>query len=683
MRSLKWSLLFMAYMLLFTGVTAVFAGGSKEEVKTEETVKLPGPPYYVDGEAGEGKVIAVFKPEGNSLSADEEKYLAVIQQQLSAGFSKYSRMQQSDEQNMERIKNYQQQTLSGDYSDDTGLSVGNMIAAGYAVNGNLTKLPNNKFQFSLTITDSQTGVQVPGSSYTVNVTLWDITNFIAVNNALAELLPKMDVTLTESGRANLTAVSSAAKAQAELDRALAAQTAGDFIGAMFYGESASESDATLLRAKELADDAFANIQKTAGSVIVEDYKRRQAWQKNLTDFEQFFLDHPPFTLYFDPVARQSEITNYTEGTADFTFKVSLRQTDLSAMQKVMDKLIKGLKDTKKRTTWQFEDWPVISAHSTKQNQIPTEILKNYQSYRIVAGFYCDDTQLATVDFDMYFQLALGSFGKINFDSIEQRTINFKNIDLNKLTELGGEQLLSVQIVSINGKDVNQSNQDDYIRTIATTQIPGKRSPSLSKRLRTIPELPEETEARIKREAAMNEKERLAAERQREREIKAAGRQKLSEKFSLTNVRFGINGVYAYPSSIMLGGEFGFRSFTLEGNYRFLLDNYNEDFDVDITSAFGGSIGVSAVNPHTIWTFALGASDYKYETGDNVFIPNAQIRLNIIPMKWGPSIRLGYTFEFGFSGMGGMTEEYFSRPGGITPGSFMIKNSFIAGFGFWI
>jgi hypothetical protein len=200
----------------------------------------------------------------------------------------------------------------------------------------------------------------------------------------------------------------------------------------------------------LADDAFESIQKTAGSAILQDYQKQQAWKKNLTDFEQFFLDHPPFVLYFDPVARQSAVTDYAAGTADFNFTVSLRQTELSAMQKVMDKLVKGLNDTKKRATWGFKDWPGTSASSTKQNQVLTDVFKSYQTYRIVAGFYCDDTQVGTVDFDMYFQLALGSFNKITFDSIEQRTIFFKGIDLNKLAELGGEQLLSVQIVSIDG-----------------------------------------------------------------------------------------------------------------------------------------------------------------------------------------------------------------------------------------
>ncbi|GHT66160.1 hypothetical protein FACS1894110_09370 [Spirochaetia bacterium] len=671
-------------LVLFSGATKVFANGVKEEPKAEEAVTLPGPPYYVadDSVDGEKKVVAVFLPEGNSLAVDEERYLSVIQQQLNSGFSKYSGLTLSDEQNMEKIQDYIQKTLSRGSSEDSGIDVGVAVAAGYAVNGSITKLENGKFLLSLTITDIETAVPVPGATYTANVTLWDITNFVAVNNALADLLPKMGVKLTESGVANLTAVSSAARAQQDLERALAEQAKGNNIAALFYAASANESDATLSRAKELEADAIANIEKTAGSAILQDYQKQQAWKKNLEEFEQFFLDHPPFTLYFDPVAHQAALTDYSSGTADFSFKVSLRQTGLNAMQKVMDSLIKGLNNTRKRTPWGFKEWPVISASSTKDNQIPTDILKNYQSYHIVAGFYCDDTQVDTVEFDMYFQLARGSFDKIVFDSTEQRTIYFKGIDLRKLDALGGEQLLSIQIVSINGKDVNISNQEDYIQTIGVSRIPGKRNSTLSKSLRTIPELPEEIEARLTREAAMSEKERVAAGKKEERARRAEAFTDIAEKFSLKKFRFGVNGAYAYPSTFLAGAELGYKIFSIEGHYRFLLDSYNEEAEGDMNSAFGFSIGASKVFDHVIGTFAVGATDYIY-SNNFIFIPNLQLRFDILPIKWGPSIRLGYVFEVGAAGMGEMAGPYFTRPGAYNMDGFMVGHSFIAGVGFWL
>jgi hypothetical protein len=634
-----------AVLSAVTAVWIVFSGcvsGPKPGEADSELIQrsIEGP-YYVKGEGAEGFSLAILLPEGMPAGSVDEKYLGIIQGVLTDDFSRCSGMTLTDRQNLDKIREVQWESASGGFSEEDYIKLGELTNAKYSLLCTLTDLDNGSYLLALAVTNNETGER--RASYTkTNVTLKGIQNLSAIKEASLGLLTDLGVILTDAGRYYLTssALESEIEAQNNLAMSLEAARNGDFIASLIYSYSAEEADAASASAQGMRDAALAQVVGAAGAALRQDYQNQQLWKKNLEEFEKFYEEHPPYTLLYTPAPKEGE-TDYDNHIVPYEFTVSLRATGVSVMQKVLNDVDNGLDRTKMRKKWGFGDWPKISAHSTRQNQIPTNLFTDYSTYTIKVGLYNGQNDLVdeTV-FEMYGQMAV-SGSKIRVDSTQDRKILIPNADVNKLTDN-----MVVKIISINDQDVEESNKADYIVCRPVKSMPWLKISSLPKRLNTMPELPEEKEARIAQEQA----EAL------ERERKEAVRREKVEKYKdgrFLKYRVGLaaaghlNPANFGASSFQTSFEAGLNAFHIEGFYDlpFKSAAYEDSIlsNSGTVRSYGGGIGLSKTFSHGVLTFGGGYK--RAEVFENrLNIPYALLKVDILPWYWGPGFRIGYQLE---------------------------------------
>ncbi|MDR1178845.1 MAG: hypothetical protein LBK64_08450 [Spirochaetaceae bacterium] len=632
-------LAFAAVWMLFPGCAS--GPAPEEDAADSAQVRSPEGPYYIKGEGAEGLTLAVVLPEGKPAGSVDTKYLEIIQGVLTDDFSKCSGMTLIDRQNLERVLELQRESASGDFSDDDYIAMGKLTNAKYSIFGALTALGNGAYLFQLSITNNETAV-VQAAYTAANLTLNNIQNLSAIRAASAELLPQLGVTLTNAGRHYLTssALESEIEAQNNLAMSLEAARNGDFIASLIYSYSAEEADAASASAQDMRDAALAQVVGAAGAALRKDYENQQLWKKNLEEFEKFYEDHPPYTLLYTPIPKEGA-TDYDNRTVPYEFTVSLRATGVSVMQKVLNDVDNGLDRTKMRNKWGFGDWPEISAQSTRQNQIRTKIFEGYSTYTIRAALCNDKNELvAETEFEMYGQMAI-SGSKIRVDSTQDRKMLIPNADVNKLTDN-----MVVKIISINDRDVEESNLVNYIVSRPVRSMPWLKISSLSARLNTMPELPEEREARMAQEQ----------EEARERERKEMARREKQEKYrdgQFLKYRVGLAGAGHFnpadfgAASFQASLEAGFKALHIEGFYGLPFKSavYEDPIlpNPGSVRAYGGGIGLSKTFSRAVLT--IGGGYTRADVFENhLNIPYAQLKVDILPWYWGPGFRIGYQLE---------------------------------------
>jgi hypothetical protein len=133
------------------------------------------------------------------LAADEIWLLQLIQSSLAGDFNKYSAMTIVDRQNVDTILAEQSQSLSGNYSDNDYISIGNLTNAQCIVTGTLTKTAPTMFLLELSAADTETGVR--RASYPPkNCSAQDLRRMSVIKEAAAELLSQLGITLTQAGK---------------------------------------------------------------------------------------------------------------------------------------------------------------------------------------------------------------------------------------------------------------------------------------------------------------------------------------------------------------------------------------------------------------------------------------------------------------------------------------------------
>jgi hypothetical protein len=681
-----------AAWMLFSGC----ASGPKPEETADDSARLRNfeGPYYVKGEGAEGLKLAIFLPEQEPAGSVEEKYLGIIQGVLTDDFSKCSGMTLIDRQNLEKVLDLQRESASGEFSDEDYIKMGELTNARYSLFGTLINLSNEVYQLQMRVTDVETGV-LQASYMSGNITLNSIQNLSAVKAASASLLADLGVTLTDAGSYYLTssALESEIEAQNNLAMSLEAARNGDFIASLIYSYSAGEADAASASAQDMKDAALAGVVGAAGAALRKDYENQQLWKKNLEEFEQFYEEHPPYTLLYTQIPKEG-ITDYDNRTVPYEFTVSLRATGLSVMQKVLNDVDDGLDRTKMRKRWGFDDWPEISARSTRQNRIPTKLFDGYSSYRIKAGLFNDRNELiAETEFDMYGQMAV-SGSKIRVDSTQDRKLTIPEADVNRLTNN-----MVVKIISINNLDEEESNKANYIVSKPVTGMPWLKISSLSKRVNTIPELPEEREARV----ALEQEERF------EREQQEIARRKKQEKYrdgQFLKYRIGlaaaghINPANIGASPFQASLEAGLKAFHLEGFYSlpFKSSAYEDPVlsNPGSVRSYGGGIGLSKTFSRGVLTFGGGYT--RADVFENhLNIPYAQLKVDILPWYWGPGFRIGYQLEGCIYSKSDLEEKINDNSGNYRlyraydryfDGAFdiegiLLNGKLMAGFVFWL
>ncbi|WP_461255529.1 hypothetical protein [Treponema sp. R80B11-R83G3] len=631
--------------LVLTAVILIL-GGCSTISNNKSSTKAENLPMYEEGGGRDDMTMAILRPTGQGLSSDEEKYLGIIQGALYNDVGKFSAIKLFDSMNNKEILEQQRLSLSGNYSEKDYIKIGELANSRYVMAGTLTKT-GTTYTLNLSVTDVETGISQANFNK-ANIKLREITNSTASRAAVANILPQLKVNLTDAGREALGKEISADELEAQNALALSyeASMSGNLIDALIYSYTASNTDKSSQAAKNQAANAFKMMGGT-GTAIKEDIKQQSYWKNNLIAFEQFYKNHPPFELYYTSVPVKKGDIDYDTGIVNYEFTVGMRHKNVKTMENVLNDILRQLSKTNsKKNHWGFDNWPTISAESTKANQIINDTFKGYSTYNITASLYNnEDEPIGTIDFVMYGQLILVSNNRIKAVSTQERKLIITTQG-NLLTDD-----MQIRIDSINNINADLSNANNFIRNTNVGKMPLKSLATISKEQILVPLLPEEIEKHNKEVAKKADKRNKEVTKKREKEN--YWNSKPLEKRSNINI-VALYNLQESDSEKALSVEgglgFGYRNFSLDFKAILPISPVQEKIknkEGELVYGFGFATGYSFV-----WKYAILGIEggLTYFIDDNLksssLLPTLEAKIDLIPGQKGFALRFGYKLEFG-------------------------------------
>jgi hypothetical protein len=455
-----------------------------------------GPLY--SGNGGQDIWLAVLAPESYG---DVPAYLPLyVQGLLNTNFKRFSAINLVDRQNLDTIIAEQDIAASGRYSDEDYVSIGNLTNARFFLVGTIQKISGDRYSLQFSISDSTTGIR--NAAFMRDGTLSQLEGTgTLINEATAELLEQMGVTLTETGkRILLTGNSSAVKAEAGLARGITAQTGGSDVEALFNYTQSIVFDPSQIETLSRLNLVSSSISEgTISERIVNDIQARDQWIEVFKETTRFYNEHPPFEIIFDPNLVQIGETDFVRRTANLGMRIALDPS--KAGFDTLNALLEGLESTGRRGAWGFSGWPLLDISPRTAGTIVFEGKRTF-TYRVdVELLNQADKTLGkrTITFTTKpIEFSSGSARILPPDEIVEM-MYFSNIKAEDLTPI-----LTIVIISINGIPSRDLNASGYMR-IETGNLENRRTEA------------EKTAMANAARQAQREQESVALQAQRERE----------------------------------------------------------------------------------------------------------------------------------------------------------------------
>jgi formylglycine-generating enzyme required for sulfatase activity len=450
----KISIVFSLFVSLFMGCNSSQRVETGTEADSPASSPVNKTTYFEEANSGTGLRIAVLVPNYQNFNENEDSWLPVFTQGiLTNNFNKYSAMTVLDRQNMDKILDEQKLSLSGNFSDDDYIRIGNLTNAQYILSGTILKISDNECSLQLAISDTETSIRK--ASYATNCRINELKETTILKEASYELLTQMGVRLTQAGKQALYDSGNASFVESEtaLSQGIVAEKNGTTIAALsyyynanYYDPSSSEAASRLNVLSSTVSNG--NIRETARN----DIERRRAWRALMDESEAFFRDHPPFDLVYQTSLEQTGV-DYDNETIELTIQLGLfPTTGLKALQNMLD----GLAATGKKDEWGFQDWP-LSANSD------TFMSKDFGGFTISVSLLNDANEvIANRRYVVKNPLSINKEGnalRLILES-QQFTWDFPPINVNDISDT-----VTVRIDSINGIPAEIASANGYMRII--------------------------------------------------------------------------------------------------------------------------------------------------------------------------------------------------------------------------
>jgi hypothetical protein len=381
--------------------------------------------------------------------------------------------------------------LSGYYDDDAeaGMDLGHLPPTEYIMGGKITKTAAG---YALQIRITKTADKMTAASYSGTCTFAELDNLSGIRRASLDLLQKIGVELTDRAKTELAgaAAENRVNAQTALAQGITAQQGGTVVEALSYYYQAAAFDPSLLEAADRAGVMSADISSgNIGVNVRNDIQRRKEWLKILEEAENYFKNHQPWEIVYNPALTQGEV-DYERETVSLSFDLEVRPTD---NWKIVQSLINGLDATGKRDEWGLTWWPLTSrvfadyapATSTleryidragqyaKQTRITCGLINEKGKLLVTETINCiSKATFEKTDFAKhtggppqkgYIQWIGSDYGYVIHNDvistgIGEEKVVFESVNANDITDH-----MTVKIVSVNGVAAETLAKDGYIR----------------------------------------------------------------------------------------------------------------------------------------------------------------------------------------------------------------------------
>jgi hypothetical protein len=426
---------------------------------------LRGQSYYA-GDGGRGIRLAVLAPAGENLAREEASLPLYVQGMLTDKFKRFSAMTIIDRQFLSRVEAEQTLSLSGNFSGEDYIRLGNLTNARYILTGTMRK-NGNRIEMQLAITEAETAERK--ASFTRSgpaLSFWDEG---IVNQAAAALLERMGVTLTDAGKAWLSAGDAGtAAAESALAKGIAAQNQGSTVEALSWFYRAAAADPASVEAENRLNALSGQVVSSGGfgSAVRNDIQQRRAWLGMMKECAAFYREHMPFDIVYDPVLRQEGNTDYVNGTADFAFSAALHPAE--SVFKVLNDLLRGLENTGRRAKWGFAGWPLLQVNPPDPAATVFGGARTF-SFNIEAALLNEEgREIGRQNFSLTsgdLSFTAGA-AQIPMPASDSRTVNFRRVSIKNLSGTG---TITLKILKVNGIDVETFALTGYMRVLTRAE----------------------------------------------------------------------------------------------------------------------------------------------------------------------------------------------------------------------
>jgi alpha-tubulin suppressor-like RCC1 family protein len=386
---------------------------------------------YWTGDGGKDIRVTVPEPSGVGLSAQEQSLLPLIQSTIIGAFQRFSAMTVMDQLNLENVLRQQRQSLSGNFSDNDYIRIGNLTNARLVVFGSITKTTTS-YTLELGVTDVETGER-KASYLPRQVSLLALENLSAIREASADLLGQLGVNLTANALQDLRRVENTARVQAEnaLARGISAQRQGTTVEALTYYFQAAAFDPSLSGAINRAFVVSANISSgNLGQDVRNRLQIHDEWRTIVTTARSFYANHLPYEFVYNTAITRGDI-NFERRTTSLSIAISLIPTNA---WETINNLRNGLTNARQRNeTWNFN-------------------LNQIEPVRIITTIEIVNEN------NIVLSRASHTFNNPSETNISNATLHFQNVRADDITDR-----LTVRVVSINDRPAQVAGETGFIQ----------------------------------------------------------------------------------------------------------------------------------------------------------------------------------------------------------------------------
>jgi hypothetical protein len=353
-----WTLALVAALLCACGSGPKSPSSSIEGVSLSRAIREAA--AHVEERLPPGTKLALL-----NFNAPTEAFSRYVLDELAAVFVTNGRLVIVDRTDIDLIRTETQFQLSGEVSDESAQSIGEMLGAQSILSGSLTEL-GGVYRFMVKVLNVETAhVEVlfpldllPDSRAEALLGAATPARTASSQTVPSQTVPSQTApsqtaapqTATPQTAASQTAPSQTAAPQTAAPQTVAPQTAQQQSTAQQQPAAAPVENYPPELDRRLAELA-ALPATTDAAVLIE---QRNAWAALLQYVETHFREHPEFAVAYDPAIVQDNI-NYNRGTV--TAKVAIQTTPLSGYQKAVTTVKTALEKTGKSSQWGWESWP--------------------------------------------------------------------------------------------------------------------------------------------------------------------------------------------------------------------------------------------------------------------------------------------------------------------------------------
>jgi hypothetical protein len=326
--------------------TSVSRTNQQTSVRTASASNTP-----FTGTGGKGIVIAVPTPALRGAGSADSYMPQFFQDIITGSLARFSAMTVLDRLNEKLVLAEQNLSLSGNYSDNDYIRIGNLTNAQFIVAGIIQNI-SGRYNVSFRINNTETN-EIK-ASFNKPYPITDIESGLAAKEAVRELLAGMGVELTADGERQLLAEQRReTQAKRQLAQGMDSERNGnDIEGLVFYIE-ALDNDPTMreasARIQNFAEGSpGASIRERANWATTQ----KEKWEKRFNDLGDYVHNNLRIVVYdFSTISDQFDAkSNRVALTVTPGVKIIPDSTVLNVWKRVLDEWYR-IKDLEENKSW--------------------------------------------------------------------------------------------------------------------------------------------------------------------------------------------------------------------------------------------------------------------------------------------------------------------------------------------